>query len=134
MDIQYSDEELFILKKIGKAAEEIDVPVFVIGGFVRDKILGRPTKDADIVCLGDGIDLAEKTAKQFYPIPEVNIFKTFGTAQIKIYNKSLPFPLGKGWDGAFEIEFVGARKESYNHNSRKPDVEPGTLDDDRLRR
>ena len=134
MDIQYSDEELFILKKIGKAAEEIDVPVFVIGGFVRDKILGRPTKDADIVCLGDGIDLAEKTAKQFYPIPEVNIFKTFGTAQIKIYNKSLPFPLGKGWDGAFEIEFVGARKESYNRNSRKPDVEPGTLDDDRLRR
>jgi len=134
MDIQYSDEELFILKKIGKAAEEIDVPVFVIGGFVRDKILGRPTKDADIVCLGDGMDLAEKTAKQFYPIPEVNIFKTFGTAQIKIYNKSLPFPLGKGWDGAFEIEFVGARKESYNHNSRKPDVEPGTLDDDRLRR
>jgi len=134
MDIQYSDEELFILKKIGKAAEEIDVPVFVIGGFVRDKILGRPTKDADIVCLGDGIDLAEKTAKHFYPIPEVNIFKTFGTAQIKIYNKSLPFPLGKGWDGAFEIEFVGARKESYNHNSRKPDVEPGTLDDDRLRR
>ncbi len=134
MDIQYSDEELFILKKIGKAAEEIDVPVFVIGGFVRDKILGRPTRDADIVCLGDGVDLAEKTAKQFYPIPEVNIFKTFGTAQIKIYNKSLPFPLGKGWDGAFEIEFVGARKESYNHNSRKPDVEPGTLDDDRLRR
>ena len=134
MDIQYSDEELFILKKIGKAAEEINAPVFVIGGFVRDKILGRPTKDADIVCLGDGIDLAEKTAKQFYPIPEVNIFKTFGTAQIKIYNKSLPFPLGKGWDGAFEIEFVGARKESYNHNSRKPDVEPGTLDDDRLRR
>jgi len=134
MDIQYSDEELFILKKIGKAAEEIDVPVFVIGGFVRDKILGRPTKDADIVCLGDGIDLAEKTAKQFYPSPEVNIFKTFGTAQIKIYNKSLPFPLGKGWDGAFEIEFVGARKESYNRNSRKPDVEPGTLDDDRLRR
>jgi len=134
MDIQYSDEELFILKKIGKASEEINAPVFVIGGFVRDKILGRPTKDADIVCLGDGIDLAEKTAKQFYPIPEVNIFKTFGTAQIKIYNKSLPFPLGKGWDGAFEIEFVGARKESYNHNSRKPDVEPGTLDDDRLRR
>ena len=63
MDIQCSDEELFIFRKISKAAEEIDVPVFIIGGFVRDKILGRPTKDADIVCLGDGIDLAQKTAK-----------------------------------------------------------------------
>ena len=133
MDIQCSDEELFIFKKIGEAAEVMDVPVFVIGGFVRDKILGRPTKDADIVCFGDGIELAKNTAKQFHPNPEVNIFKTFGTAQIKIYNKSLPSQ-SKGWDGAFEIEFVGARKESYNLNSRKPDVEPGTLDDDRLRR
>ena len=134
MDIQCSEEELFIFKKINKAAEEIDVPVFVIGGFVRDKILGRPTKDADIVCVGDGIELAEKTAQQFRPPPEVTVFKTFGTAQIKIYNKSLPPPSGKGWNGAFEIEFVGARKESYNRNSRKPEVELGTLDDDRLRR
>ncbi len=98
MDIQCSDEELFIFKKIGEAAEEMDVPVFVIGGFVRDKILGRPTKDVDIVCLGDGIELAEKTAKQFHPDPEVNIFKNFGTAQIKIYNKSLPSQSeGLGW-------------------------------------
>ena len=104
--------------------------MFVIGGFVRDKILGRETKDVDIVCLGDGIDLAEKAARQFHPVPEVNIFKNFGTAQIKIYNKSLPSSSGKVWDGGLEIEFVGARKESYNHNSRKPEVEPGTLEDD----
>lgn len=135
MDIQCSDEELFIFKKIGKAAEEINVPVFVIGGFVRDKILARPTKDADIVCLGDGIHLAQKTAKQFQPIPEVNIFKNFGTAQIKIYNTPFHSQKERSWGEAiFEIEFVGARKESYNRYSRKPDVEPGTLDDDRLRR
>ena len=67
MDITCSDEELFIFKKISKAAEELDMPVFVIGGFVRDKILSRPTKDADIVCGGDGIKLAKKTAQQFQP-------------------------------------------------------------------
>jgi len=134
MDIQCSNEELFIFKKIGKAAEELAVPVFVIGGFVRDKILDRPTKDADIVCLGNGIELAEKTAKQFHPIPEVNIFKTFGTAQVKIVNTSFASEKEGAGGATFEIEFVGARKESYNHNSRKPEVEPGTLDEDRLRR
>ena len=130
MDIKCSDEELAIFKKIGTAADELNIPVFVIGGFVRDKILNRSTKDADIVCLGDGIELAKKTTQQFHPIPEVNIFKNFGTAQIKIYsNKSFLLD-----EPAFEIEFVGARKESYNYNSRKPDVEPGTLDEDRMRR
>ena len=72
------------------------MPAFIIGGFVRDKILNRPTKDADIVCLGDGIELAKKTAQQFHPIPEVNIFKNFGTAQIKISNKSFPSPSERG--------------------------------------
>ena len=134
MDIKCSEEELLIFKKISKAAKELNVPVFVIGGFVRDKILNRPTKDADIVCVGDGIELAKKTAQQFHPIPEVNIFKTFGTAQIKLFNKSFPSPSEEGRDGAFEIEFVGARKESYDFNSRKPEVEPGTIDDDRMRR
>jgi poly(A) polymerase len=135
MDIKCNDEELFIFKKISKAAEELNIPVFVIGGFVRDKILGRPTKDADIVCLGDGIELAKKTAQHFHPIPEVNVFKSFGTAQIKIYNTSFPSPSERGWgEAVFEIEFVGARKESYNYNSRKPEVEQGTLGDDRLRR
>ena len=87
MDITCNDEELSIFKKIADAGEQINMPVYVIGGFVRDKILSRPTKDADIVCLGDGIELAKKTAQYFRPVPEVNIFKNFGTAQIKIYPK-----------------------------------------------
>ncbi|KAA9041306.1 HD domain-containing protein [Ginsengibacter hankyongi] len=135
MDIKWSDEELFIFRKISKAAEELNMPAFVIGGFVRDKILNRPDKDLDIVCVGDGIELAKKTAQQFHPIPAVNVFKTFGTAQIKIYKNSFPASLKiNGEDDAFDVEFVGARKESYNYNSRKPEVEQGSLDDDRMRR
>jgi putative nucleotidyltransferase with HDIG domain len=96
------------------------LPAYLIGGFVRDKIIGRPTKDADIVCLGDGIALAHRVADLFEPRPTVAYFKNFGTAQIK-----LP---------AFEIEFVGARKESYQPDSRKPQVETGSLEDDQNRR
>ncbi|MDE3236563.1 MAG: HD domain-containing protein [Bacteroidota bacterium] len=120
MQIPCTDKELFIFKKIAHAAEELGVETFLIGGFVRDKIIGRDTKDADIVCLGDGIALAHKVAERFNPKPYVAYFKNFGTAQIKL-------------DG-FEIEFVGARKESYRSESRKPDVEPGTLEDDQNRR
>lgn len=142
MYINCTDKELFIFKKIAKAAEEIGVPCYVIGGFVRDKIIGRPTKDIDIVCIGDGITLAHKVAEKFNPQPQVNFFKNFGTAQIKLEDRELstnksktqssPFsPLG---DGGIEIEFVGARKESYDFNSRKPVVENGTLEDDQNRR
>ena len=120
MFIDCSDKELLILKKIASAAMELDVPCYLIGGFVRDKILGRPTKDMDIVCVGNGIALAEKVAQQFKPRPEVNIFKTFGTAQIKTDD--------------MEIEFVGARKESYSFDSRKPAVQLGSLEDDQDRR
>ena len=140
MDIECSNEELFIFKKIAEAAEELSVPVYVIGGFVRDKILNRNTKDADIVCVGDGIQLAKKVAEKFSPKPQVNIFKTFGTAQIKIFltnsesDNHVPSPLERGWGEVFEIEFVGARKESYNDTSRKPEVQPGTVDEDRMRR
>jgi tRNA nucleotidyltransferase/poly(A) polymerase len=130
MDINCSAEELFIFKKIGNAAAELKTPAYLIGGFVRDKILNRTTKDADIVCIGDGIRLAEKTAEKFSPKPTVQFFKNFGTAQIKIAMRN---DNGKQ-KIHFEIEFVGARKESYNHDSRKPDVFSGTLDEDRMRR
>ena len=135
MDIQCTNKELFILNKISNAAQELNVPVFLIGGFVRDKIIGRQTKDADVVCLGDGIELAHKTAERFNPKPQVSFFKNFGTAQIKINYSN---PSSSGLDDAneelFEIEFVGARKESYNYTSRKPDVQEGTLEDDQNRR
>lgn len=120
MDIKCTEKELFVFKKIAHAAAEIGVPCFLIGGFVRDKIIGRPTKDVDIVCAGDGIMLAKTVAKRFNPAPHVNYFKNFGTAHIKAEG--------------MEIEFVGARKESYRYHSRKPDVVPGTLEDDQNRR
>lgn len=120
MDIRCTEKELFVFKKIAHAAKELGVPCYVIGGFVRDKIIGRPTKDADIVCVGDGIALAKAVAKRFNPAPHVNFFKNFGTAHIKA-------------DG-MDIEFVGARKESYRYHSRNPEVVPGTLEDDQNRR
>ena len=120
MDIICTEKELFVFNKIAIAAGELGVPCYLIGGFVRDKLIGRPTKDADIVCVGDGIELAHKVADSFQPRPTVSYFKNFGTAQIKLDD--------------WEIEFVGARKESYRQNSRNPTVVPGTLEDDQLRR
>jgi poly(A) polymerase len=120
MDIKCTDKELFIFTKIAHAAEELGVQAYLIGGFVRDKILGRPTKDADIACIGDGIELAKAVALRFKPHPKLTVFKTFGTAHIKIDD--------------FDVEFVGARKESYRYHSRNPDVTPGTLEDDQNRR
>ncbi len=120
MHINCTNKELDILSKIAKAAQKIDIPCFLIGGFVRDKILGRPTKDMDVVCVGDGILLAHEVAACFSPVPEVHFFKNFGTAQIRVDD--------------LDIEFVGARKESYDFNSRKPAVENGTIEDDQNRR
>lgn len=120
MFIQCDDKELFILNKIARAAGQLNIPAYLVGGFVRDKILGRPVKDMDIVCVGDGIALAHAVASLFNPPPAVNFFKNFGTAQIKVED--------------YDIEFVGARKESYRFNSRKPEVEAGTLEDDQNRR
>jgi len=141
MDIPCTEKELFLLKKVANAAAALGVETYLIGGFVRDKILGRETTDADIVCVGDGIELAKEVAKQFDPVPTVDYFKNFGTAHIKVnlsrYNDfpKAPSPKGEGVGGeAFDIEFVGARKESYRLDSRKPEVEPGTVKDDQDRR
>ena len=128
MQIKLTHLEKSIFEKVAKAAEILQYPTYVVGGFVRDKILDRVTKDIDIVCVGDGIMLANEVAKLFHPAPQVNFFKNFGTAQIKIYtNENLE-------NEAIEIEFVGARKESYRQESRNPVVEPGSLEDDQNRR
>ena len=120
MEINCTEKELFIFKKIAHAAEELGMETYLIGGFVRDKIIRRDTKDADVVCVGDGIKLANEVAKRFNPVPPVSVFKTYGTAHIKAEE--------------FDLEFVGARKESYKYHSRNPEVTPGGLQDDQLRR
>jgi poly(A) polymerase len=120
MDIKCTEKELFILKKIAHVAEELGTETYLIGGFVRDKIIGRKTKDADIVCIGDGIELAKAVAKRFKPEPTFKYFKNFGTAYIRVDD--------------FDLEFVGARKESYRYHSRKPEVSSGNLKDDQDRR
>ncbi len=120
MQIQFTANEQALFKEVAAQAAKMGVPAFAVGGFVRDKILNRPTKDIDIVCLGDGLELATAFAGQFQPRPPVSLFKTFGTAQVKM--------------DSIEIEFVGARKESYSKDSRKPQVSPGSIEDDQNRR
>jgi poly(A) polymerase len=109
-----------VFKTVGAAAEQCKVEVYVVGGYVRDLVLERPSKDIDFVCLGSGIALAEEVARRLGPDVNVVVFKNFGTAQIKFED--------------MELEFVGARKESYRSDSRKPIVEDGTLEDDQKRR
>ncbi|UJH69305.1 CCA tRNA nucleotidyltransferase [Muricauda sp. SCSIO 65647] len=110
-----------IFKTIGAIADEASLDCYVIGGFVRDYFLEKKSpKDIDIVVVGSGIALAKKVASRLKGKPKVSIFKNFGTAMIK--HRDL------------ELEFVGARKESYHHDSRKPIVEDGTLEDDQKRR
>ncbi|HAD32971.1 MAG TPA: tRNA nucleotidyltransferase [Chitinophagaceae bacterium] len=119
MDIVCNSDELNILQKIAHAATELNYPTYLIGGFVRDRILNRLCKDIDVVCIGDGIELAKASA-QLLGAGKVNYFKNFGTAQFRL--------------GDLDIEFVGARRESYREHSRNPSVEPGTLEDDQRRR
>jgi len=109
-----------IFHEISEVADEMQLETYVIGGYVRDLILKRHSKDIDIVTVGSGIELAEEVAKKLKNKPRVNVFKNFGTAMLKYKD--------------LEIEFVGARKESYRHDSRKPIVENGTLEDDQNRR
>lgn len=120
MDIACTKEEEAIFERIAQEAGRLKMSSYLIGGFVRDKLLGRPTKDADIVCVGNGIELAHAVAATFPQKPAVHFFKTFGTAQFKL--------------NGFDVEFVGARKESYYPESRKPEVAEGTLEDDQNRR
>ena len=112
-----------IFSVIAAASDELNQQSYVIGGFVRDLFLHRPSKDIDVVTIGSGIDLAERVAAMEGGV-KVSVFKNFGTAQLKV-------PDGEGF---LELEFVGARKESYRHDSRKPTVEEGTLEDDQNRR
>ncbi|MBM1106430.1 HD domain-containing protein [Aurantibacter crassamenti] len=110
-----------IFKIIAEAATELELDCYVIGGFVRDYLLQRGSpKDIDIVAVGSGIELAQKVASKLDGKPQVSIFKNFGTAMVKHHD--------------VEVEFVGARKESYHRDSRKPIVENGTLEDDQKRR
>lgn len=110
----------YIFEAISKAGDELGAETYVIGGHVRDLILNRPSKDIDVVCVGSGIQLAEKVASLLGPEVRVNVFPNFGTAQIRLDD--------------WEVEFVGARKESYRADSRKPIVEEGSLQDDQNRR
>lgn len=110
-----------IFKIISKSAKELELDAYVIGGFVRDFFLERPSKkDIDIVAVGSGILLAKQVAKNLPNTPKVQVFKTYGTAMLRYED--------------IDIEFVGARKESYNEDSRNPIVEDGTLEDDQNRR
>ena len=120
MEFRFYEDELPIVETIGKAAKQLGYPAFVVGGFVRDRLINRPSKDLDVVCDGDGIKLAKLVGKLMNASNEVVVFKRFGTAMLKL--------------DQIELEFVGARKESYSRNSRKPEVEPGTIEDDQNRR
>lgn len=113
-----------IFKIINQSSNSKGIKVFVIGGWVRDLILNRESKDIDIVCLGSGIELSKDVASRIGKGAKVSVFKNFGTSMLNYYDN------GINW----QIEFVGARKESYNRNSRKPIVEDGSLEDDQNRR
>ncbi len=111
---------MHIYTAVRDAAAALGVPAYVVGGHVRDRILRRESKDMDFVCVGDGIALAKATAKILDRRLKVAVYQRFGTAAFRYQD--------------LELEFVGARKESYSPDSRKPDVTPGTLRDDQLRR
>jgi len=120
LEIVCTKEERQLLELIAEAAAVQNIACYAIGGFVRDKFLHRKSKDIDIVCAGNGIDVAHAVAEKCHPRPKVSYFKNFGTAHFHFRN--------------FDVEFVGARKESYAAHSRKPEVTEGSLEDDQLRR
>ena len=107
-----------IFRRISRLVDARGVRAFVVGGYVRDHYLRRPSTDIDVVVVGSGVEVAEALGRELHA--KVSVFKTFGTAMLRV--------------GGIEVEFVGARKESYTHDSRKPQVEAGTPDDDQRRR
>ncbi|MCR9014806.1 CCA tRNA nucleotidyltransferase [Aquiflexum gelatinilyticum] len=113
-------DKLEIFSRVGRIADELGLETYVVGGYVRDLVLNRPSKDIDFVCVGSGIALAKAVADSFQEHVPLSVFKNFGTANIRL----------EDWD----VEFVGARRESYRHDSRKPIVEDGTLQEDQERR
>ncbi len=120
MVFQIRPDERKVFEIISNAAHQLGVPAYVVGGYVRDRLLARPSKDLDIVCVGSGIELAERVGATMRPRSRVTVYRRFGTAMLKHHD--------------LEIEFVGARKESYRSDSRKPSVEAGSLEDDQNRR
>lgn len=115
---QILDKDIFHL--IGEAADELHLDCYVVGGYVRDIFLERPSNDIDVVVVGSGIKVADALRRKLGRKAHISVFKNFGTAQVKYKD--------------LEVEFVGARRESYSHDSRKPVVEDGTLEDDQNRR
>ncbi len=113
-----------IYRTVGQTADRLGVQAYAVGGVVRDHFLHRPCTDIDIVCVGNGIQLAQATAQAINPNIQVAVFKHFGTASFRC----------RQGDTIWQVEFVGARRESYRHDSRKPIVEDGTLQDDQNRR
>ena len=126
----YSDQELAqildqeIFHQISAAADKLGVECYVVGGYVRDIFLERPSNDIDVVVVGSGIEVAKELKNILGGKAHLSVFKNFGTAQVKFHQKGVEY----------EVEVVGARKESYSHDSRKPIVEDGTLEDDQNRR
>ena len=126
----YSDEELAeildqgIFHQISEAADHLGLECYVVGGYVRDIFLERPSNDIDVVVVGSGISVAEELKRMVGKKAHLSVFRNFGTAQVKFRQQGIEY----------EVEFVGARKESYSHDSRKPIVEDGTLEDDQNRR
>ena len=122
----YSDQALAkildreIFHQISSVADRLGVECYVVGGYVRDIFLERPSDDIDVVVVGSGIQVAQELKQLLGKRAHLSVFRNFGTAQVKFHD--------------MEVEFVGARKESYSHDSRKPIVEDGTLEDDQNRR
>ena len=131
----YSDDELAqildqeIFHQISIIADRLGVEYYVVGGYVRDIFLERPSNDIDVVVVGSGIAVAQALKKELGKKAHLSVFKNFGTAQVKFMRTD-----DGGTRKEYEVEFVGARKESYSHDSRKPVVEDGTLEDDQCRR